>query len=77
MRREGLYSADLQRFDQIAREGAIKALGLSRPGRKKKIEQDVTPEAYESLKRELARKEKALAELAIEFTILKKKVNGE
>ena len=77
LRREGLYSADLQGFDQIAREGAIKSLGLSRPGRKKKIEQDVTPEAYESLKRELARKEKALAELAIEFTILKKKVNGE
>ena len=76
LRREGLYSADIQRFDEIARAGAIKALGLSRPGRKKKIEQDVTPEAYESLKRELVRKEKALAELAIEFTILKKKVNG-
>lgn len=77
LRREGLYSADLQRFDQIARAGAIKALGQSRPGRRKKIEQEVTPEAYETLKSELARKEKALAELAIEFTILKKKVNGE
>ena len=77
LRREGLYSGDIHRFDQIARAGAIKALGQSHPGRKKKIEQEVTPEAYESLKRELARKEKALAELAIEFTILKKKVNGE
>jgi transposase-like protein len=77
LRREGLYSADLHRFDQIAREGAILALSKSRPGRKKKIEQEITPEGYEALKRELSRKEKALAELAIEFTILKKKVNGE
>lgn len=77
LRREGLYSADLQRFDQIARAGAIKALGQSYPGRRKKNEQEVSPEAYETLKRELERKEKALAELAIEFTILKKKVNGE
>lgn len=29
------------------------------------------------MKRELEKKEKALADLAIEFTILKKKVNGE
>lgn len=77
LRREGLYTTDLQRFEEIAREGAIKALGRSRPGRRKKLEQEITPEAFESLKRELSRKEKALAELAIEFTILKKKVNGE
>jgi len=77
LRREGLYSADLSRFEEIAREGAIKALGQSHPGRKKKYAKEVTPEAYESLKRELSRKEKALAELAIEFTILKKKVDGE
>jgi len=78
MRREGLYSADVQRFEEIAREGAIKALGLSRPGRKKKGHgEEVAFEAHESLKRELQRKEKALAELAIEFTILKKKVDGE
>ena len=77
MRREGLYSTDVQRYEELAREGAIKALGLSRPGRKKRHEQDVSYEAHETLKRELDRKEKALAELAIEFTILKKKVNGE
>ena len=77
MRREGLYSTDLQRFEEIARTAAIKALGQSHPGRKKKYADEVTPEAYEALKRELSRKEKALAELAIEFTILKKKVDGE
>jgi hypothetical protein len=32
---------------------------------------------YESLKKDLARKDKALSEMAVEFTILKKKVNGE
>ena len=32
LRREGLYSADLQRFEEIARDGAIKALGQSHPG---------------------------------------------
>ena len=77
LRREGLYTADLQRFEEIARNGAIKALGQSHPGRKKKYAEEVTPEAYEALKRDLDRKEKALAELAIEFTILKKKVDGE
>jgi transposase-like protein len=77
LRREGLYTTDLQRFEEIARAGAIKALGQSRPGRRKKLEQDITPEAFESLQRELVRKEKALAELAVEFTILKKKVDGE
>jgi transposase-like protein len=77
LRREGLYSADIQRFEEVAREGALKALRQSRPGRKKKIQQDVTPEEYDLLKQELIRKEKALADLATEFTILKKKVNGE
>jgi len=75
LRREGLYSTDIQRYEEIAREGAIKALSQSRPGRKR--QQDVPIQEHESLKRELSRKEKALSELAIEFTILKKKVNGE
>ena len=75
LRREGLYSTDIQRYEVIARDGAIKALNLSRPGRKSP--QDVPMQEYESLKRELNRREMALSELAIEFTILKKKVNGE
>jgi transposase-like protein len=75
LRREGLYTADIQRYEAIAREGAIKALGLSRPGRKGP--KDVSAIEHESLKKELARKDKALSEMAVEFTILKKKVNGE
>ncbi len=75
LRREGLYTADIQRYEAIAREGAIKALGQSRPGRRRTTEVSVTE--HESLKKDLARKDKALSELAVEFTILKKKVNGE
>jgi transposase-like protein len=75
LRREGLYTTDVQRYEVIAREGAIKALGLSGPGRKRSNEVSMTE--YESLKKDLARKDKALSEMAVEFTILKKKVNGE
>jgi hypothetical protein len=75
LRREGLYSADIQRFEQISREGAIEALDKSRPGRHGKP--DVPFAEHEALRQELARKETALCELATEFTILKKKVNGE
>lgn len=75
LRREGLYTADVQRYEAIAREGAIRALGQSKPGRRRPKEVSVAE--HESLKKELARKDKALSELAVEFTILKKKVNGE
>ena len=75
LRREGLYSADIQRFEKISREGAIEALDKSRPGRYGKS--DVPFAEHEALRQELARKETALCELATEFTILKKKVNGE
>ena len=71
LRREGLYTADIQRFEATAREGAIRALGLSRPGRK--CTQEISVTEYESLKKDLARKDIALSELAVEFTILKKK----
>ena len=75
LRREGLYTTDVQRYEAIAREGAIRALGLSRPGRK--LSKEVSVTEYEAMQKELARKDKALSEMAVEFTILKKKVNGE
>ena len=34
LRREGLYSTDLQRYEEIARNGALRALRESRLGRK-------------------------------------------
>ena len=72
LRREGLYSADLARIRQKVKEGALQRLA-DRPGAKKKT---VAAEQYEALKRDLEEKERALAELAVEVAILRKKTNG-
>ena len=75
LRREGLYTGDIQRYEEIVRASGIKALSASRPGKQRLKE--VTVESYEAMERDVAKKEKALAELSVEFLILKKKVNGE
>jgi hypothetical protein len=75
LRREGLFQNDLRRYDDIAKEASIKALGQMRPGKKRP--QEVPAEQHESLKREYAIQEKTLAALTVEFMALKKKVNGE
>jgi len=72
LRREGMYSTDLVRIRQKAQEGALERLA-DRPGAKKKT---VARDDYEALKRELEDKERALAELALELAILRKKTNG-
>lgn len=74
LRREGLYRSDITRFENTAKTGAIKALKEMAPGRKKVKEPPL--EEYEILKKELEQKEKALADLSVDFMILKKKVNG-
>ena len=72
LRREGIYSTDLARIRQKVREGALERLA-DRPGARRKM---VPWEAYESMKRELEDKERALAEQAVELAILRKKTNG-
>ena len=72
LRREGIYSTDLIRIRQKAQEGALERLA-DRPGAKKKM---VARDDYEALKRELQDKERALAELAVELAMLRKKTNG-
>ena len=72
LRREGLYSTDLARIRQKVKEGALERLA-DRPGAKRK---KVALEQYEALKRDLEEKERALAELAVEVAILRKKTNG-
>jgi len=72
LRREGIYSTDLVRIRQKAQEGALERLA-DRPGAKQKT---VPREDYEALKRELQDKERALAELALELAMLRKKTNG-
>ncbi len=72
LRREGMFSTDLARIRQQVREGALQRLG-AKPGRKVEL---VSTESYEKLKAELAEKERALADQAVELTILRKKTNG-
>jgi len=72
LRREGLYATDLARIRQKVKEAALERLA-ARPGAKKKT---VALEHYEALKRDLEEKERALAELAVEVAILRKKTNG-
>jgi hypothetical protein len=75
LRREGLYQNDLQRYEDIARDASVKALGQMRPGKKRVYE--VPIEQHELLQREYTVQEKTLAALTVDFMILKKKVNGE
>ena len=75
LRAHGLYSSDLQKIRRAVEEGALESLRQSRPGRKKKT--SVPVEDHEHLQRELYEKEKALAEMTVLFTTLKKKVNLE
>jgi hypothetical protein len=75
LRREGLYQNDLKRYEDIAREASVKALGQMRPGKKRIHE--VPVEQHELLQQEYTVQEKTLAALTVEFMALKKKVNGE
>jgi len=72
LRREGLYAADLTRIRDQVREGALERLS-ARPGKRPQM---VPRESYEALKQELEKKERALAEYAMELTIMQKKTNG-
>jgi len=74
LRREGLYSGDILRFERVVRIAAITALHNNRPGRKAPA---VIPiEQFVQIQKELGQKEKALAEMSVEYFALKKKVNG-
>ena len=75
LRKHGLYSSDLQLIRREVKEAALERLSNSRPGRKKVT--TVAIEEHDRLKKELEEKEKALVELSVMFTTLKKKVNLE
>lgn len=72
LRREGIYSSDLERIQKQVREGVLERLS-ARSGAKPKT---VPAEAYEALKRELEEKERVLAEQAVDLAVLRKKNNG-
>ena len=72
LRREGLFSTDLARIRTQVKEGALQRLS-AKPGKKRDA---VDTDAYDAIKRELQDKERALADLAVELAILRKKTNG-
>ena len=72
LRREGLFSTDLARIRTQVKEGALQRLS-AKPGKKR---DGVDTDAYDAIKRELQDKERALADLAVELAILRKKTNG-
>jgi transposase-like protein len=72
LRREGIYSTDLNRIHQKVKEGALERLA-DRPGIKRKT---VSQDEYDALKLELEEKERALADLSVELAVLRKKTNG-
>lgn len=72
LRREGIYSTDLARIRQLVKEGALQRL-RAKPGRQP---EQVNAAVHEALKRELHDKERALADQAVELTILRKKTTG-
>ena len=71
LRKWGIHSSDLMRIRAQVREGALES--LARGHRRGRRPQE-SPEAA-ALKAEKARVEEALKELAIENTLLRKKVN--
>lgn len=68
LRREGLHEADLARFREEVLEAAAKGLEAARPKRGPSPEQ----KRMRQLEKELARKEKALAETAALLVLRKK-----
>jgi len=72
LRREGLFSTDLARIRQQVKEGALERLS-AKPGRRP---QSTESAECEALRRELQEKERALADMAVELTLLRKKTNG-
>lgn len=70
LREHGLHLAELRVIEETVEEGALES--LKRRTGKAKNGEPVSVQDYNVLLRQLEKKEKALADLAVEFTILKK-----
>ena len=70
LRRHGLTLEDLRAIEAAIESAAIAGLKV-RAGHRM-LKAPVTPEEYERVCRELREKERALAELSVEYTLLKK-----
>jgi len=74
LRKHGMYPNELAKIRRQVEDGAKKEMGRNKYLKK---QVDVTYTEHERLKKDLAGKEKALAEMGQEYLILKKKVNLE
>lgn len=72
LRRYGIHLDDLRQIEAAVEAGAMRELKKRGPGRNKKYV-DIDAKDMEKLEKELAKKEKALAEMTVLFTQLKKK----
>lgn len=70
LRENGLHLSDLRIIEETVEYGAIE--NLKRRSGKAKNAEPVSGEDYNALLHQLEKKEKALADLAVEFLILKK-----
>ncbi len=70
LRRHGLTLEDLRAIEEAVEHAAIAGLKV-RAGHRTRAT-PITPEEYERVCRELREKERALAELSVEYTLLKK-----
>jgi len=72
LRRHGMHTSDLRRIESRVEEAALEALKFRNQWSSKKNELSKNGKVYQELERELAEKEKALADLTVEYTLLKK-----
>lgn len=70
LREYGLHLSDLRKIEEIVEHEAIASLKARSKSTKELKE--VTPEDFLSLQNELERKDKALADLTVQYMILKK-----
>jgi len=72
LRRFGLHVNDLRRIESAVEWAAVEALRSRRAGNGHAEPEGVSAEEYAGLVRELQEKEHALAQLMVEYTLLKK-----
>lgn len=70
LREYGIHLSDLREIEELVEAGAVDRLKTK--GAKTKVLEEVSFEEYQELAKELDRKEKALADLTVEYLILKK-----
>jgi hypothetical protein len=70
LRREGIHLNNLREIEELVERGAIGALKSRGPGRL--MRRKIDPLEHDELKRELKDKEKAMSDLMVEYTLLKK-----